>query len=111
MKAFVVDKYKAPLQLAEVAEPVVGDHDVLVEVRAAGLNQLDEKIRAVGPERVIAFEDGGKKAFVEIPGADPKQEPKRIEIKLGISDGMNAEVLSGLQKGSKVVERPPKKIS
>jgi NADPH:quinone reductase-like Zn-dependent oxidoreductase len=46
VKAFVVSKYKAPLQLEEVAEPRVGDRDVLVEVRAAGLNLLDEKIRA-----------------------------------------------------------------
>ncbi len=63
------------------------------------------------PERVITFEDGGKKASVEIPAADPKAEPKKVEIKIGISDGMNAEVVSGLSKGMKVVERPPKKIS
>ncbi len=63
------------------------------------------------PERVVTFEDGGKKAFVELPGANPKEDPKKVEIKLGISDGMNAEVLSGLQKGAKVIERPPKKIS
>jgi HlyD family secretion protein len=71
----------------------------------------EKKDVVIVPERVVTFEDGGKKAFVEIPGADPKQEPKKVEVKLGISDGMNAEVLSGLQKGSKVVERPPKKIS
>ncbi len=71
----------------------------------------EKKDVVIVPERVVTFEDGGKKAFVEIPGADPKDEPKKVEIKLGISDGMNAEVLSGLQKGSKVVERPPKKIS
>ena len=59
----------------------------------------------------MTFEDGGKKAFVELPGSDPKAEPKKTEIKIGISDGMNAEVVSGLQKGAKVVERPPKKIS
>jgi NADPH:quinone reductase-like Zn-dependent oxidoreductase len=46
MRAFVVSQYKGPLEPAEVPEPVVGDHDVLVEVRAAGLNVLDEKIRA-----------------------------------------------------------------
>ena len=45
MRAFVVDEYKKPLREADVAEPVVGDHDVLVKVVAAGLNQLDEKIR------------------------------------------------------------------
>lgn len=45
MKAFVIDKYKAPLHLAEMPEPTVGPRDVLVAVRAAGLNVLDEKIR------------------------------------------------------------------
>jgi HlyD family secretion protein len=71
----------------------------------------EKKDVLIVPERVVTFEDGGKKAFVEIPGAAPKQEPKKVEVKLGISDGMNAEVLSGLKKGAKVVERPPKKIS
>ncbi|BCW62155.1 NADP-dependent oxidoreductase [Arthrobacter sp. StoSoilB22] len=45
MKAFVLSQYKEPLQQQDVPEPVLGDHDVLVEVHAAGLNQLDEKIR------------------------------------------------------------------
>jgi hypothetical protein len=34
-----------------------------------------------------------------------------VEIKTGISDGLNIEVLSGLKKGDHVVERPPKEIS
>jgi len=63
------------------------------------------------PERLVIFEDGGKKTFVELPSADPKGEPKKTEVKLGISDGMNAEVVSGLAKGDKVVQRPPKEIS
>ncbi|GAA3575488.1 hypothetical protein [Kribbella ginsengisoli] len=46
MRAFVVNHYKGPVQQAEVPEPVVGERDVLVEVQAAGLNVLDEKIRA-----------------------------------------------------------------
>jgi HlyD family secretion protein len=71
----------------------------------------EKKDVVIVPERVVTFEDGGKKAFVEIPGTDPGKEPKKVEVKLGISDGMNAEVLSGVQKGSKVIERPPKKIS
>jgi NADPH:quinone reductase-like Zn-dependent oxidoreductase len=45
VKAFVIDHYKHPLRQAEVPEPAVGPHDVLVEVKAAGVNQLDEKIR------------------------------------------------------------------
>ncbi|HUF18310.1 MAG TPA: efflux RND transporter periplasmic adaptor subunit [Thermoanaerobaculia bacterium] len=63
------------------------------------------------PERLVTFEDGGQKAFVEIPGATPDAEPTKVEIKTGISDGMNVEVLSGLSKGAQVVERPPKEIS
>lgn len=45
MRAFVVTKYGQPLRELDVAEPIVGDGDVLVHVEAAGLNQLDEKIR------------------------------------------------------------------
>ncbi len=71
----------------------------------------EKKDVLVLPERVVLFEDGGKKTFVEVPGAREKDEPKKKEIKLGISDGMNVEVTSGLEKGNKVVERPPKKIS
>src|SRR6516165_5922452 len=47
MKAFVVDKYKkqGALRLADVPEPEVRDDDVLVRVRATGVNLLDSKIR------------------------------------------------------------------
>ncbi|MDQ0643168.1 NADPH:quinone reductase-like Zn-dependent oxidoreductase [Microbacterium murale] len=45
MRAFVFDKYKEVVHEADVPEPVVGDRDVLVRVDAAGVNQLDEKIR------------------------------------------------------------------
>jgi HlyD family secretion protein len=62
------------------------------------------------PERLVTFGDGGKKASVEVPSSDPKN-PKKTDIKTGISDGLNVEVLSGLTKGQKVVERPPKEIS
>ena len=45
MRAFVFDSYGQPVHEADVPEPNVGDHDVLVRITAAGLNQLDEKIR------------------------------------------------------------------
>jgi HlyD family secretion protein len=63
------------------------------------------------PERVVIFEDGGKKAFVEVPAEKPKDPPKKTAVQLGISDGLNAEVVAGLQPGAKVVERPPKKLT
>ncbi len=45
MRAYVVAKYKSAMQARDVAEPTVGDHDVLVEIHAAGVNMLDAKIR------------------------------------------------------------------
>ena len=45
MKAYLVSKYKGPMQVGEVAEPAIDDRDVLVEVHAAGVNMLDAKIR------------------------------------------------------------------
>jgi len=47
MKAFIVDRYKrgSALRLGEMSEPRVRDHDVLVEIHASSLNQLDAKIR------------------------------------------------------------------
>lgn len=47
MKAFIVDRYKSnsALRLGEMSEPEVRDHDVLVAIHAASLNQLDAKIR------------------------------------------------------------------
>jgi HlyD family secretion protein len=69
----------------------------------------EKKDVLVIPERLVTFEDGGKKASVEIPTGE--KEPKKVEIKTGISDGLNVEVISGLNKGQKIVERPPKEIS
>jgi len=47
MKAFIVKRYgkKEKLLLTEVAEPIVKENEVLVQVYAAGVNQLDSKVR------------------------------------------------------------------
>src|SRR6476646_10934178 len=55
MRAFVVTKYKDPLRAADVPEPTVGDGDVLVQVQAAGLNQLDEKIRLGEFKQILPY--------------------------------------------------------
>jgi HlyD family secretion protein len=61
------------------------------------------------PERLVLFEDD--LTFVEIPGVGPEAEPEKIEIELGLSDGLNVEIVSGLAEGDQVVQRPPKEIS
>ena len=46
MQAFFIDGYgKGKGQLGEQPEPALGEHDVLVQVHAAGVNPLDAKIR------------------------------------------------------------------
>ncbi|MET3934357.1 NADP-dependent oxidoreductase [Arthrobacter sp. OAP107] len=55
MRAFVVTKYKEPLREVDVPEPAVGDGDVLVQVQAAGLNQLDEKIRLGEFKQILPY--------------------------------------------------------
>jgi NADPH:quinone reductase-like Zn-dependent oxidoreductase len=46
MKAFAIDRYKSKDGggIVELAQPEVGDNDVLVEIHAAGVNLLDVKI-------------------------------------------------------------------
>ncbi len=60
------------------------------------------------PERLVTF--NGDKASVEVPAAKPGEEPVKREIKVGLSDGLKVEVVSGLSEGEKVVQRPPKEI-
>lgn len=55
MRAFVVEQYKEPVRQTDVPEPVVGDHDVLVRVQAAGLNALDEKIRTGEFKQILPY--------------------------------------------------------
>jgi NADPH:quinone reductase-like Zn-dependent oxidoreductase len=56
MRAFVLSKYKEPLHEADVPEPVVGEQDVLVQVQAAGLNVIDERIRAGAFKSILPYE-------------------------------------------------------
>lgn len=55
MRAFVINEYKGPLQESDAPEPTVGERDVLVRVQAAGLNVLDEKIRAGEFKQILPY--------------------------------------------------------
>jgi len=62
------------------------------------------------PERLVLFEDDGARKFVEIPGETADAEPIKIEIETGLSDGLNIEVISGLEEDSQIVQRPPRDV-
>jgi multidrug efflux pump subunit AcrA (membrane-fusion protein) len=61
------------------------------------------------PERLVLFEDDA--TFVEIPGVGPDAEPQKIVVELGLSDGLNVEIVSGVAAGDQVVQRPPFEFS
>ncbi|MEV4729639.1 NADP-dependent oxidoreductase [Saccharopolyspora sp. NPDC049426] len=57
MKAFVVESYGADgLRAADVPDPVVGERDVLVQVRAAGINPLDKMVRNGEFKQLLRYE-------------------------------------------------------
>lgn len=62
------------------------------------------------PERLVIFEDGGARKFVEVPGDGPEAKPQKVPVQTGLSDGLNIEITSGLKQGEKIVQRPPRKI-
>ena len=57
MKAFIVDRYGGPdvVRAGEMPDPELRDNDVLVEIHAAGVNQLDTKIRAGEFKRILPY--------------------------------------------------------
>ncbi len=65
---------------------------------------------ALIPERLVTFSDDGKQASVELPPSVPGGEPRKVPIEVGLSDGLKVEVISGLEPGDKVVQRPPREI-
>ena len=60
---------------------------------------------ALLPERLVLFEDGRK--FVEVPDGE---KTRKVEVRTGLSDGLNIEILDGVKEGDQVVERPPREI-
>jgi HlyD family secretion protein len=55
------------------------------------------------PERLLHFD--GQKPYVYVPGKSMKT-PKKVFVTLGISDGMNAQIESGVKIGGKVLDMP-----
>lgn len=65
-----------------------------------------EKVMTI-PERLLTFENDS--VFVEVVDTTTGEITKK-QIVLGLSDGIKAEVVSGITKDEMLVERPPKEI-
>ena len=97
--------------LFDVEIEIVSAKDVVL--RAGYSANADVVIREkkdilVLPERLVTIANG--KASVELPPNAPGEEPVKTDVEVGLSDGMNIEIVKGLQDKTLVVERPPKKI-
>jgi len=57
------------------------------------------------PERLVLSE--GEKRSVEIK---KNEVISKVEVKTGLSDGLNIEILEGVKEGAQIVERPPREI-
>ncbi len=61
------------------------------------------------PERLVTFVSDSDTVRVEVQDTVTSEIEFR-DIEVGLSDGLNIEVISGLALGEKIVERPPKEI-
>lgn len=91
MKAFAISRYKGSLEAIDVLEPVVGERDVLIQVRAAGVNQLDEKIRTGEFKQILPYK------FPLVLGHDVAGVVLQVGIKV-----------QGFKPGDEVYGRPRK---
>jgi HlyD family secretion protein len=64
------------------------------------LNQKDHVL--ILPESAVIY-GKDQKTFVEVPDARAEQGWKKIPVRLGISNGIQTEVLSGLREGQPVI--------
>jgi NADPH:quinone reductase-like Zn-dependent oxidoreductase len=57
VKAFILDRYgsKSALRAGEIADPEVGEDDVLVQVHAASVNVLDSKLRSGAFKLILPY--------------------------------------------------------
>ncbi len=64
------------------------------------------------PERLVQFEGEGdeQKTYVRFPPETPEEEPRRVNVEIGLSDGLNIEITSGVEEGDQIVELPPRDV-
>jgi NADPH:quinone reductase-like Zn-dependent oxidoreductase len=83
VKAFVVQKYGADgLEQADVATPIPGRHEVLVDVRAASINPLDKMVRDGEFKQLLKY----KRPFVlghDLAGVVTQVGSEVRELKVG----------------------------
>jgi len=70
------------------------------------VRRVDEVVAL--PERVLVFRNDS--TFVRLPATEPELEPAEQAIEIGMSDGINVEVVSGLDSGDVVLDKEIREI-
>lgn len=64
----------------------------------------------VVPERLVHFSEEGSRTWVELEPELPGVEPPEREVEVGLSDGLQIEIVSGLEPGDRIIERAPRDV-
>jgi len=84
MKAFIVKRYgkKEKLQLSLIAEPVVKENDVLVQIHSSGVNLLDSKLKNGEFKLILPYQTPFTLGH-DVAGIITKVGPKVSKFKIG----------------------------
>lgn len=78
-------------------------HEIKAAMTAnAEIQVAEHKNTLIIPEQALVY-NSSKQAFVDVPDAHSKSGMRRVPVKIGISNGSHAEVLSGLKAGQTVI--------
>lgn len=94
----------------EISDLTVPDDVVLRAGYSANADIIIQRVEDVPvlPERVLEFR--GDSTFVRLPPAVAEQEPEERFIEIGMSDGIQVEVVAGLDLGDAVLEKETREI-
>lgn len=87
----------------EVKIEVEGEGKALLRPEMSGNVEVQADRREdvlILPNEAIQFGRDGY--FVEVPSKDPNTSNTRVQVKTGLTDGLNTEILEGLEEGKEV---------
>jgi len=78
-------------------------HELKANMSANAEIILEEKLNVLlVPEAAVVY-DKNRKASVEVPDAAAEKGRRKVEVKLGISNGVKTELVAGLNQGAQVI--------
>jgi HlyD family secretion protein len=78
-----------------------GEIKAMMTANAEILIDEHKSVLAV-PEQAISY-DAQKRAFVNVPDPKAKDGMRKVAVTVGLANGSNTEIASGLKEGDKVV--------